>query len=705
MKIRKKVKLDNRGASLIFVIIAVVFVAAIGTIALRAALLNIEMKKVDRKAKQDFYSAEMALDELKTVMEEMVSDSMALAFQAVMTNYSTKNEAMQKKLLRDEFVRGMKSALAIPEGSTLIPLSSLNNCLKKTRKVTPTSDGAELIGAPVLDWTSSDDYLVIQGLKITYLLNGYMSTISCDIKIMLPENSSSYGANTTYQEYALIADESLNARFTDYNISGNIYAGSGGINTGYGNEMIITGSRIISKGDILIKDMGELIISGTATEVWANSLITTQTDKIADMSGETKLTITGDCFIRNDLVLDAKKSNVSLTGNYYGYSSGDGSDVNSSVVINAANSKLDLSGLGRLYLAGRAYISLMDGGGAITYYEDESYGAGSGANANILTGESIAIKGSQNAYLLPSEFIQVGHNPISWSEYILYYDTTSGVDNMVNIPTDAIVFNDASISEEARKLSYYLNPSNPIKKAFYKFSTNENVVYYYLNFKTQELATTYFINYLKCFPERVYNGFPINSVKINETPGACITAGNIMTYNGSVSLIQGTNGSFNNNYATSFKNLTSSLHKNLEGTVSGGANIVFENIIDIDSIRADSAEDGSVLEKDITIGEENYYLCVINNEGSGTYNFDLSGKKGIIIATGNISVNRNFTGLIISNKTIELNTSTITADPDTVSLILSSDSDIAKYFRAYKNSSSGAVNVSELLQIENWRKN
>ncbi len=490
---RPVLKLDNRGASLIMVIIAIVFVAAMGTIAVSIARLNTEMKTVDRKSKYNFYSAEAALDEIKIGLSEDIAATLSEVYQVIMTKYSTKNTAMRKEIFRNEFIDKMKTALGVSLGSNNISLTELNNYLQETKRIPPSSQGAEVIGNPLLDSTSSEDSVTILGLEIIYTSEGFTTLITTDIKINIPKEETSLSSQTPFKEFALIADEALNAQFTDYNIMGNVYAGSHGINTSLGKSMRIIGSRIITKGDILVKDMGKLDISGVDTEVWANNLVTSQTDKVSAVTNETNISIRGNCYIKDDLVLDAKNSHVTLLeGEYYGYSNGLESDGNSAIVVNASDAYLDLSGLRKLYLAGRAHISLEDGSGVISYYLDEIYGAGAGANCNIQTGESLVLKGSQNGYLLPCQFITLGHNPVSWSEYKANFDLVSNSDQMVSIPSDSVVFENASITAEESKLLYYLKDTQPVKKAFYKFGTNDNVVYYYLNFKSEELATTYF---------------------------------------------------------------------------------------------------------------------------------------------------------------------------------------------------------------------
>ena len=62
ISMRKRMK-DNRGFSLITVILAVAFIAILGLLVLYLALQNFRMKATDIKGKDSFYTAEQALEE------------------------------------------------------------------------------------------------------------------------------------------------------------------------------------------------------------------------------------------------------------------------------------------------------------------------------------------------------------------------------------------------------------------------------------------------------------------------------------------------------------------------------------------------------------------------------------------------------------------------------------------------------------------
>ena len=72
--IRKRAKQQNRGFSLFTVIIAVSLVGILGMLILYIALSNFQMKITDLKGKDSFYTAERALEEIRTGLQEDVGD-------------------------------------------------------------------------------------------------------------------------------------------------------------------------------------------------------------------------------------------------------------------------------------------------------------------------------------------------------------------------------------------------------------------------------------------------------------------------------------------------------------------------------------------------------------------------------------------------------------------------------------------------------
>ena len=69
----KKISLkrDNRGASLLAVLILMVVVSAIAVVITKITIVNIQMKEVERGTKKNFYSADAVMDDLRTGAREL----------------------------------------------------------------------------------------------------------------------------------------------------------------------------------------------------------------------------------------------------------------------------------------------------------------------------------------------------------------------------------------------------------------------------------------------------------------------------------------------------------------------------------------------------------------------------------------------------------------------------------------------------------
>ena len=99
--LREKV---NKGFSVLTVIISVAFVGILALLVLYMALSNFNMKVSDRKGKDSFYTAERALEEIRTGLQEDVGDSMSRAYIKVLEDYNKESDSSDTVLdeLRQE---------------------------------------------------------------------------------------------------------------------------------------------------------------------------------------------------------------------------------------------------------------------------------------------------------------------------------------------------------------------------------------------------------------------------------------------------------------------------------------------------------------------------------------------------------------------------------------------------------------------------
>ena len=78
----------NQGFSLLTVIVSVAFIGIMAMLVLYMALANFNMKVTDLKGKDSFYTAEQALEEIRTGLQEDVGNAMSIAYTKVLETYS-----------------------------------------------------------------------------------------------------------------------------------------------------------------------------------------------------------------------------------------------------------------------------------------------------------------------------------------------------------------------------------------------------------------------------------------------------------------------------------------------------------------------------------------------------------------------------------------------------------------------------------------
>lgn len=84
---------DNKGFSLVTVIITVAFIGILGLLVLYLALQNFNMKTAGIKGKDGFYTAEQALEEIRLGLQQDVGASMSAAYIEVMEDYNKKSDS------------------------------------------------------------------------------------------------------------------------------------------------------------------------------------------------------------------------------------------------------------------------------------------------------------------------------------------------------------------------------------------------------------------------------------------------------------------------------------------------------------------------------------------------------------------------------------------------------------------------------------
>lgn len=695
MKMRK---LNNQGSTLLTVVIILAFIGILGSMMLSVTMTNLQMKVLERKAKENFYTCEATMDEIAACLHE-------LTVQTIRDVYENNDDAILKNI------------------STYIALDEeeLNNELKRRvtleliRKLGNTSGYSEtdlLSGTPVRVQNTQifDDYLmplpgdgsitrvinignisivplsgiIVSDISVHMTVDDFDSRISTDMMIELPEFSFEeglqtvvYGMEQPYRDYALVADGSIVSDNTlgegstgENIIEGSIYSGDDII---VGSQMmdyhkvLINGGNIITRGDIVVNDTGSLSISGiTMTDsdtgapvyvpavVWADNIRTEITVPVGqDYTKPTTIDIDGTCIVRDDLTLNGSYSNVTVKGAYVGYTATQ-SSLGSSIIINGTGSTLDLSRVNSLILAGRAHVSVDDSKAGTTKVTD------------IMTGESVGIKSNQKAYLLPGRFIKdIKHNPVT-SLDIADFD----------IPE--VNFDELDPSEDIDYRLYVNNAVNHkiASKQTVEGDTSTILRYYYLNFGSGKQADDYLWDYILRNEYSLDSIYPFKLGQVilpNPSINEVISAGNLMYYdNHAVGIPKvGIQRGISSHYSTDeevinvinsheFSNPTYSGNgikpTDTVGSLLGLYNKICHNL-SLDSDKGYQEEDKVV--ESTTISSDLAYIqeWLIKHptyEGleyyGGMLNLDVPRSEGkIIVVNGNTNIYRNFAGLMVVN--------------------------------------------------------
>ncbi len=556
-----RLRKDNRGDTLVIVLVGIFLLGLLGSAILASTAMNYQMKSIDRGNKKNFYTAEQALDEVYAGVGADVMNSMQFAYTYVLDNmlikdpvtgkYNTTDNDELNKIFRNIYFYALTGRDPIDENkatnwdtikaglnvfdNTKKPyaiyqneptkrseLSSyLNNFVASLGSGTHTPvvtipATSDLDPVAVLYSTkdvtnAAGNFITIEtftlkNVTVTYTSDqDVTSRVSTDITVEVPIVDINFSEVTTidYTEllkYSIVAegDESpakldvpVMSVKNNLEVNGSIYAGAiesekkvgikldGSIAGGV--DLNVTGSNVVTSGDFNLYN-GRFTLNRGLTDstlrFWAKNIITTGENDVVMLDN-------ADCILKDDLQIDGNNSEVTISGNYFGvgyrdsgtgseadseehdylYFTEDGSsafDVNgnivsntdgyehedsSAIIVNGKGASVNLTGLRNMVLAGRAYVDLLDLGN-------------NDGRSTYMTGESISIKGSQNAYLaeLSTEYFNndSSGNPVVLTNPIAY-SLFQG-----KVRDNNILTNKTIAKKVGDSVYFYRNSSNPI---------------------------------------------------------------------------------------------------------------------------------------------------------------------------------------------------------------------------------------------------
>lgn len=694
MNIRWSIKQNNRGAALILVIVCIAFATILGTSILYYSSTNRSMKTVDEKSTENFYSAESLLDEFVANLQKQAEDSLGRAYTKLIASVGNTDEGALRELVRNELFEkwtGEKytdGKVANVNGSEWFGMIPSGADTSKTNVTTYV----EFVKDSEKDPLGS---LYIRNFSFSYLENSYLSTITTDVRVAVEFSAinltTPVKTKGNYLDYAVIAADSLNFPKSSPTINGKIYSGQ---NIVISTEDVTLNSKVVyAKGEIQTKEKAKLTISGMA-DVWVNGIRTTR-----ENAQTQSIDISGNCYLADDLTLDADNSEITIKdGDYYGYSKADSSN-GSSVTINARGASLDMSKLKSLTIAGYNSLKIPKIYGVNEYSGVDEYSSG----------ESLGFKGNQFTYLVPDEYINLKHNPI----------TSSEVSSKDEIQVEGTL-------PGKEKPGDFFDSSNPflIKEIKYT-NTTDSLYYVYWNFSSYAGAKEYFVKSDFANNEASAYAKALNLKKVL-LPSKVSSSGVYFSYDGSsMDYSVGNLDTKDSSMLTSIQNRNHNvayfLDENSMGSsnsVTGESNTAIDNILRTVDDKGEAIDwSDKVYNYDQSyknVGDnKNSYAVVVKN-GNFTLDSNTPGSLGgIVICSGDVTVERNWKGLIIARGKVTVNAGVTLSDgSDFLEILLDENPEIQKYFLNYPYSggdsgegSDEAPNRNITISLENWLKN
>lgn len=185
-------KLNNKGAALVSVLVITTFIAILATTMLYLAATNYRQKLTDYQNKDSFYTAEKALDELKSAMVGDVQDAYYKAYRKISSQLLyLENEDERQKKFQDYFLEELKTTWDNRTGATTLEkVETLMN--EKGYSSVDSIYGVAGYGTYKQDGTGSDAdkvarRFVLRGVQASYTSDSYTTFIYTDICVEAPD--------------------------------------------------------------------------------------------------------------------------------------------------------------------------------------------------------------------------------------------------------------------------------------------------------------------------------------------------------------------------------------------------------------------------------------------------------------------------------------------------------------------------------------
>ena len=716
--ITKTKRQQNQGFSLFTVLIAVSFVGILGLLVLYIALSNFNMKITDLKGKDSFYTAERALEEIRTGLQEDVGNAMSKAYTQVLESYNVENRSQDSSMDRqrqsefqDCFITELMRTLRVSKTEdNIYNMERLRGYVdlkydgsKESLIITNPAGSAPLMKAVKnVGKNTENNGVFLKNLKVIYVDEKGRAAIICtDIRLLVPEvQFPTPSTLPDLMNMIVVADKGIvceGTESTPTSINGSIYAGNLPSALAADSETSIkvipgaslnveSGDKVVCKGEISV-GLNSTFTSAESVNLWARGL---NADSVQNVS------LSGSTYFADDLTVTGKNNNVKISGNYYGYGSYEsatsddcvakdqyeksgltGAALSSAIVINGKNTTLDLSDTQKLMIAGRNYIA------------SSKVKANNRSNTNdVATGESLTVKGTQLAYLVPKEVLGASGNPLTYDAYLALLNGAKDI----SVNWDAAV--EAWGGRTLRDIG--VDSEKPVQTVFY----NDGFVYFYLNFTDAQKSADFMQMYYQNNPTvkanmdkylSFYFGGEDSGITVKDADSYLryITNGNALSYSGADAqgnmqqatsvnpgekILQEQVGYQNSWYAlnrkmiTSYDLLNKAVKEDAEGKThneTDGDRSVYDNLVNekkMISYIKDTVKDDTGKYVFTASDEDGGLQAIMYDNGENGMNQTLkisqsdADKLRLVVCTGDVEIEEGvkFQGIIMAKGTITL---------------------------------------------------
>ena len=711
---------DSRGSAMLTVIIAMLFVIILGVSLLFAAYSGYMVKITQRADTKNFYTASAALDDIRDGLQQKVGDAVKVAYTNTLAakpdvgteDYQTYDA---QTVFQTEFYKQISAIKTGSDNTTSLIAkvsdntyqyypAALQSLIKDTAS-TYTLNDSNSTGTAELP--ADGKSFTLKDIKVKCVnAKNYESTVSADITIRLPEFTVGSRASAAIGTTVIVASKGVEKNIGIHTVSGgDVYVGGGTTRgniavSNNGTKLDFKNCTVTCTGDVKVDGGGELNFTpGTNANspLWARNIILTSPDSEAD-STSSKAELGGRINVANDLLLSGSRSSVKLSGSYYGFGNGSSANESSAIVVNGKTCSMDLTGLSTLSIAGVSFIN---------------------TGTSLRTGQSVATKPDQLAYLVPASCLQLKNN-----DHKLVYTTNPLVlkksGNAYTKLTDneiegLVNYNKAlwttNAGTEKTLSSYNITSTNQIKLVY---PQGNGLGYVFMVFPNQTDANAYYADYYK------YGSF--NGVSAPDYLQQYLTlTGSAATY--------ATAGSAYAGSTVSLVPASAAISAGSEwSTITAATTDPYSDYVDRAnlsklltnirySFKTTSGDSIAVVTNNATVFNEDKTVKTQGDPYVFNSTVTDSAKIHLIVASGDVTIKTDFTGTVICDGTVTIGAD-VTAKINTEladatyadlsdSIPVKDGNKLTTYVRAFtasRQASSDAWALKDLVIYENWKK-